>query len=116
MAKEEQRLRRIRDIMVKHKGKALAIPSRDLRNALGLTEGETFSQTRALLMKAMIKYSLPIAATNSKPPGYFYIANKDELDKYIGVLEQRMLEVETRKKIVIQNYQEVYGPAEEEEE
>jgi len=116
MPKEEERLKRIRDIMVKHKGKATAISSRDLMSLLGIKEGETFSHTRGLLTKAIRKFSLPVAATNSKPPGYFYIANREELDKYMILLEQRKMEVETRKNIVLQNYQDVYGPIGEEAE
>jgi len=116
MPKEEERLKRIRDIMVKHKGKATAISSRDLMSLLGIKEGETFSHTRGLLTKAIRKFSLPVAATNSSPPGYFYIANREELDKYMILLEQRKMEVETRKNIVLQNYQDVYGPIEEAEE
>lgn len=102
--------------MLEHKGKSTAISSRDLMRVLGLREGETFSATRSLLTKAMRKYALPIAATNSKPPGYFYIANREELDQYMISLEQRKMEIETRKNIVYQNYQEVYGPIVEEEE
>ncbi len=116
MSKEEERLRNIRDIMLTHKGKSTAISSRDLMRLLGLKEGETFSTTRSLLMKAMRKYALPVAATNSKPPGYFYISNRDGLDQYMSLLEQRKMEIETRKNIVYQNYQEVYGPIVEEEE
>src|SRR2546422_27846 len=52
MPREEERLRKIRDIMLKHKGKANAITSRELMNKLGFTEGETYSITRSLLMKA----------------------------------------------------------------
>ncbi len=109
MPREEERLRKIRDIMLKHKGKANAITSRELMNKLGFTEGETYSITRSLLMKATKKYGMPIGATNSKPLGYFYIANREELDNYMGVLERRKMEIETRKKIVYENYQETYG-------
>jgi len=116
MTKEEERIELIKEIMPKHKGKAMAISSKELRNKLGISEGETYSVTRSVVLKAMRKYALPIAATNSKPPGYFYIANRDELDNYIAVLERRKMEVETRKTIVFQNYQEVYGPIIEEEE
>ncbi len=102
--------------MLKHKGKSTAISSRKLMSLLGLKEGETFSTTRSLLMKAMRKYALPIAATNAKPPGYFYISNREELDQYMILLEQRKMEIETRKNIVYQNYQDIYGPIVEAEE
>src|SRR6266540_4277326 len=98
--------------MIKHKGKRSAITSRELMNSLGFKEGETFSVTRSLLMKATKKYKMPIAATNSKPPGYFYIANREELDNYMILLEQRKMEIETRKNIVYENYQNVYGAIE----
>ena len=116
MSKEEERLRQIKDIMLKHKGKSTAISSRELSNLLSIKEGETYSVTRSLLFKAMRKYPLPIAATNSRPPGYFYISDREELDQYMITLEQRKMEIETRKNIVYQNYQEIYGPIVEEEE
>ena len=76
MSKEEERLRLLKDVMSNHRGKAMAIPSSDISSRLGVKEGETYSHTRSLIIKAMKKFALPIAATNSRPPGYFYIANK----------------------------------------
>ncbi len=116
MSIEERRLEQMKDIMQLQKGKKNAISSRDLADKLGIRERDTFSITRSLIEKTMRRYAMPIGATNSKPPGYFLIETREELDQYMIILEQRKLQIENRKNLVFQNYVEQNGPIDGEEE
>lgn len=116
MSIEDRRIDQMKDIMKTHRGKKNAISSRDLADKLLIKEGDTFSITRSLVEKTMRRHSLPIGATNSKPPGYFLIDTKEELDQYMIILEQRKLQIENRKNLVFQNYVDQHGPLEVEED
>ena len=82
---------------------------------MGIKEGDTHVITRRIILKAMKKFKLPVAATNTKPPGYFYIVDRSELDEYRASLQNRIWETEDRLRVVIENYVEQYGPLDEEE-
>jgi len=116
VSKEERRLEQTKSIMQLHRGKKNTISSRDLADKLGIKERDTFSMTRSLIEKTMRRYSMPIGATNSKPPGYFLIETREELDQYMIILEQRKLQIENRKNLVFQNYIEQHGPIDGEED
>ena len=116
LSKEDERLLQLRETMQDHKGKAGAISSRDLADKLGIKERDTFSVTRSLIEKAMRKFAMPIGATNTKPPGYFLIETREELDQYMIILEQRKLQIESRKNLVYQNYVDEHGPLDEDDE
>jgi|SRR6266571_2183791 len=113
---EEARIDKAKDILVSRKGKKNVISSADIGKQLGIDEGDTHVITRRIILKAMRKHRLPIAATNTKPPGYFYIANRAELDEYGRTLQSRIWETEDRLRLVIENFVEHYGPLEDGEE
>ncbi len=112
---EEARVKKARDILVSRKGKKKVISSTDLGKQLGITEDDTHVISRRIILKAIRKYKLPVAATNTKPPGYFYIADRSELDEYRASLQSRIWETEDRLRLIIENYVEHYGPLDEEE-
>jgi hypothetical protein len=116
LSKEDERLAQIKQIMEQHVGKLGAISSRDLAEKLHIKERDTFSLTRSLIEKTMRRFSLPIGATNSKPPGYFLIETREELDQYMIILEQRILQIEGRKNLVFHNYVDKHGPFDEDED
>lgn len=104
---EKALVQKTRDILVAHKGKKNAIPSRDLAQMLGIVEGDTFIRTRSIIDKAIRRYELPIAASTSA--GYFFIATPGELFEYLGSLEGRRLEIDDKKRVVYRNYVKSYG-------
>jgi MoxR-like ATPase len=112
---DEQRLKKARDILVAHKGKRNAINSAEIAKLLDIREKEkeTRSMTRRLVLQAIKKYHLPVAATNRNPPGYFYIMNREELDEYRLSLQNRIYEQEDRLRVVTDNYVIQYGPLDE---
>lgn len=96
-----------REILIAHRGKKNAIPSRDLAKESGIVEGDTFIRTRSIIDKAMRMYGLPVAASTTA--GYFFITTPGELFEYMGSLEGRRIEIEARKRLVYRNYVKRYG-------
>ncbi len=87
--------------------------ARDLADAIGIREGDTFIRTRTIVDKAIREYGLPVGATNRRPPGYFIIENQDELFEYMGTLEGRKMQIEDKKQVVFRNYVRENGPLDE---
>ncbi|TMI15116.1 hypothetical protein E6H33_06910 [Candidatus Bathyarchaeota archaeon] len=113
---DEERVKKTRDILVSHKGKKNVISAPDIAKIIGIDEGDTHVQTRRIVLKAMRKYGIPVASTNTKPPGYFLITNRDELDEYRASLQNRIWEQEDRIRLVLENFVNTYGPLDEGEE
>lgn len=111
--REEELVRKAAEILKRHRGKENAITARDIADSLGIREGDTFVRTRTIIDRAIREHGLPIAANNGRPPGYFYIANQEELFEYMGTLEGRKLQIEDKKQFVFQNYMRLYGPLDE---
>jgi hypothetical protein len=106
-SKELSLIKKAKDILVAHKGKENAIPAREIAQALGIKEGDTFIRTRSIIDKAIRKYKLPVAAHTYK--GYFFIESEDELFEYMGSLEGRKMQIEDKKQLIFRNYQDYYG-------
>lgn len=92
---EEDRMKKIEEILLKHKGKKNAIYARDIAKAVGIQDNDTFVNTRTLIRKLMKRKQLPIGANEKW--GYFIIANQKELDDYIKTLERREKGITDRK-------------------
>jgi len=100
---EEDRLRKIKEIILQHKGKANAIKSRTIALMIGMSEDDTHIGTRSLITK-LIKDGMPIGACDN---GYFLLETQQEIDDYHQILNGRMLEIYDRI-IRIQNNFNVY--------
>jgi len=104
---ERALIEKTRKILIAHRGKKNAIPSRDLAQELGIVEGDTFIKTRGIIDKVIRKHGLPVAASTNA--GYFFITTPGELFEYLGSLEGRRLEIEDKKRVVYRNYVESFG-------
>lgn len=92
MSKE---LKKVRDILLKHKGKGHEIPSWKIADKLGIDEDDTHAQARGLVLKCAKEYHLPVAA-NSR--GYFIMETEAELREYTDDLDKRIKGIKKRKK------------------
>jgi len=92
MAAEEEKLRKIKEIILKHKGKANAIKSRRIAAMVGIEEDATHGTTRGLITK-LYEEKLPIGACGK---GYFLIENQAEVDEYRRFLNNRIQEMISR--------------------
>lgn len=105
MSTEEERMKKIEEIILKHIGKKNAISARDISKSVGIRDNDTFINTRTLIRKLMKKRQLPIGANEKW--GYFIIANQQELDDYVKTLERRekgITERKIRAMIYFENY------------
>jgi hypothetical protein len=105
----EERMGKIKEILWGHKGKENAVPASEISDLIGVDERETYSETRRLVLKAVKKYELPIAATDK---GYYFIETQEELINYLGILDSRILEIEERKKVIYNNFVKYHGEIE----
>ncbi|TET57075.1 MAG: hypothetical protein E3J52_10885 [Promethearchaeota archaeon] len=81
---------RIRDIIMQHIGKNNAISSREIANRIGIDAGSSKVIIRKKIKETMIKYELPIAATNK---GYYLMENDlEDLKRYRKSLAKRALD------------------------
>jgi hypothetical protein len=102
---EEERLRKIKEIILQHKGKAKAIKSKSIALAIGINEDDTHIGTRTLITK-LIKDGLPIGACDN---GYFLLETQPEVDEYSQILNGRMLEIYDRIIRIQNNFNMFYG-------
>lgn len=106
MGVQEQRLEAIRQIILKHKGKANVLPANEIGKQLDIPENDTVPTTRHLILKLILDEGMPIAATRK---GYFLIETEKELAEYMEYLQQRIDQTTTRMRTVFSNYEMQYG-------
>lgn len=94
-------LKKLKRILLKHKGKQNRITSAKIALQLGINEDDTHAKTRTLIFECAQKYKLPVAADSK---GYYLITCQDEYDKYIRNLNSRIEGIENRKKIITENF------------
>lgn len=109
MAVEEERLRKIRQIILKHKGRANAIKSKTIATMVGINEDDTHIGTRSLITK-LVKEGLPIGACDN---GYFLIETQKEVDEYGQLLNSRIQEIYDRLGRLQFNFDMYYGKIKE---
>lgn len=97
------RLKKICEILKRHKGRLNEITSSQIAEQINVPEDATYAKTRALIFEAAKKYKLPLAANNR---GYFLIDTKAEYDEYIVNLDLRIAGIDERKKVITDNYKE----------
>jgi hypothetical protein len=95
MTKEEDQLRKIEEILLKHVGRKNAIFASEIAKQVGIRDNDTYVNTRMLIRKLMKQKQLPIGA--DQKIGYFIIENKKELAEYVKDLDKRMQGMATRK-------------------
>lgn len=106
----------IREVIVQHVGKENAIYNREIAEAVGIDEGDTYSRTRRYL-KEVLKDGVPIAS--SPAYGNWIVANQEELDNYVGRLGRQARQIDNRRLLVIdaaENWPELDLPPEPEGE
>jgi hypothetical protein len=92
VAIEEEKMRKIKEIILQHKGRANAIKSKSIASAIGISEDDTHIGTRNLITK-LVKQGLPIGACDN---GYFLIETQKEVDEYGQLLNSRIQEIYDR--------------------
>ena len=105
MSIEEEKLPKIREILLKHKGKKNAIKSKVIAVRVGITEDDTHIGTRSLITK-LVKQGLPIGACDN---GYFLMENQKEVDEYNQILNNRIEEIYDRKGRMQSNFDRFYS-------
>ena len=106
MSTDEEKLSKIEAILLQHKGKKFPITAREIAKKVGITDNDTFVNTRMLIRALMKNRQLPIGALDNK--GYFIIENQDELNSYVKTLERRARGLTTRKARAIVYFESYY--------
>jgi len=99
-----QKYNELKEILGSMKENNESYSSKELAAQIGIEPGASSVRIRSLITEVIKKEGYPIGATNH----YFWIRTKKELNKYIGSLETRKMEIETRKKIVFENFMNTY--------
>lgn len=94
-------IEQIKNILMQHRGKSNAITSGEIAVMVGINEDDTHAQTRAMILDAVIRYNLPLAADNT---GYYLITNDLEYYDYMKNLNSRIVEISERKNLITRNY------------
>ncbi len=94
-------LEQVKDILLRHKGRANRITSAQIANLLGIIEDDTHAGTRAIILETAEIYGLPLAADSG---GYYIIETQEEYDSYMNNLDSRQKGIERRKEIITKNY------------
>jgi hypothetical protein len=105
MAHDEEKLKKIKEIILNHKGKANAIKSKDIAVSVGIYEDDTHIGTRNLITR-LVKQGLPIGASDN---GYFLIETQKEVDEYGQLLNSRIQEIYDRLGRLQFNFDMYYG-------
>lgn len=106
MTKEDEQMKQIEEILLKHVGTKNAISARKIAKKVGINDNDTFVHTRMLIRKLMKNRQLPIGATTER--GYFIIRNKKELTNYAKLLDKRIHGISTRKFRAIVYFENYY--------
>ena len=107
MSKEDILLEKIRDELLKHRGKENGIKSTKIAEMFGLSKESSLVEPRTKIRKTIIKYILPIASSTYY--GYYFINNEEELKEYIGSIQGRIDRMNERLYAVILGYKRLKG-------
>lgn len=105
MSTDEEKMGKIREIILQHKGKANALKSKTIALRIGMNEDDTHIGTRSLITK-LIKNGMPIGACDN---GYFLLETQKEVDEYHQILNGRMYEIYERGVRIQDNFNRYYG-------
>ena len=104
---KEQILSEIKKIIENHVGEENAISAGDITEMLGLKKEDTHAVARKYILETIKKYRIPVGATTKK--GYFFINNREELEKYKKTLDNRIRNTEKRKQEIEAIFEEFYS-------
>ena len=90
------KLKKLKKIILGHRGKTNAIKSREIADKVGINE-DTHHTTREMILQAARRYNLPLAADT-------VINNDFEYRKYMINLDSRIAGIEERKRLITENY------------
>ena len=102
----DTRLRKIKEILEKHRGKNSQISAGVIGPQVGIEEDATHVQARGLILQAIQEFKLPVAAGSR---GYYLIKDKNELEEYIRNIDGRINEMKKRKNLVQNAFEDYYG-------
>ena len=95
--------KRIRDILLQHKGKANAIASKEISKIMGFPMEDTQSVSRKAIWDTAREFGLPVVSCNK---GYFVAENDEEISEYNSNIQRRIDGMEETRKMANKNYQE----------
>jgi len=84
----------LREILLKHQGRARAITGQELAQMLG----EPNDRSIRLAIRKFITGGLPIASSNEAPAGYFLVATWEEARRYADSIKGRLIEDAIRRR------------------
>lgn len=85
---------RLKGILLKHEGKANAIPGRVLATIVGHRDDR---QVR-LAIRELITDGVPVASSTESPAGYFIVATHQEAEEYAASIRSRLIEDALRRR------------------
>ena len=104
---EEERIKKIEEIILAHKGKKHPITARKIAREVGIPDNDTFITTRMLIRKLIKQKQLPIGALDNR--GYFLMQTNDELRDYLKTLHRRIIGITDRKTRVIRYFENYHN-------
>ncbi len=107
MSPEDLLLEKIRDELLKHRGKENGIKSPEIAEIFGLSKEHSLVEPRTKIRKAIIKYILPIASDSHN--GYYVIDNEEELKEFSKSIQSRIDKMNERLYTVILGYKHLKG-------
>lgn len=90
-------MKALHDVLERHKGPDQAISSGELASRLGISDSEANPTTRFEIRELIERTGLPVAANNQ---GYYMIETERQKDEYLARLNQRIVGIEERKRLV----------------
>ncbi len=94
---------KIKNILLKHKGKKNAITSKQISEVMGFPMEDTQSVSRHEIWTTAEQYRLPLVSCSR---GYFIAETDDEIDTYNKNIQKRIDGMSQTREIVNQNYKE----------
>jgi len=88
-------MERIKEILLKHRGKKNAIKYREISAIMGYPMEDTQRVCRAKIKQCEKLFGLPLG---SCPDGYYIMQSQEELDEYNADMINRSDEIEKRRK------------------
>ena len=95
--------KKIKDILLQHKGKENAITSKEVSRKMGFLMEDTQAVSRKAIWKTAEEYGLPLVSCNR---GYFIAETDDEIAEYNSNIQSRIDGMEETRKMANHNYQE----------
>ena len=93
--------KKIKDILMGHRGKENAITSKRISKAMGFPMEDTQSVSRQAIWATAEEYSLPLISCNK---GYFITQTDEEMEKFNAKYEKRICGMRRTQAMANDNY------------